>query len=275
MDKGANIIHALCQAYECGVPELHEKLGASFRNELNQLLTSDKPVSYEFLKRIYARARKDISDNKAVGSIFKAMNAYHPLFSISITIKRGATTLKRLDYLATTEEYFEQQFRILGEEYTGLKGDKVKITAMNKYISEPNANWRNPNTIEVQTDLMLELWDGRDAHNGERLVDEDGNLLVRRINRHHYRILFIRGIKVVYIKFDCRLQAQVPLSDASHNKMKKATMAKRYAANFERIIEKLMRGEWATPNWWRDPAAIKSFEKNLLRLGFVKPRPSD
>lgn len=48
VDKSAKIVNVLSQAYECTMPELREKLGDSFRDELDQLLESDKPVSYEF-----------------------------------------------------------------------------------------------------------------------------------------------------------------------------------------------------------------------------------
>jgi hypothetical protein len=80
----------------------------------------------------------------------------------------------------------------------------------------------------------------------------------------------------MFIKYDCRLVAQVPLSLSTHNMMSNRANADRYAGYFKNIMEKLMRGEWATPNWWLEdsingPKRIKSFEENLLRLGFVKP----
>lgn len=270
-NRGRHLVSTLCKAYECNIFDLERKLGLSSQEKIDQLLNSDSHVSFRFLKHIYHKAGKDISDNEALSSIFKAINVYHPLFTIFIAT-RGTNTLDRLNYLETTEEYFEQHFKILNEQYMKLdeKGDKNGIMAMNKYIKEPNANWKKPNIIIIQTDLLLELWDERDALSGDKLIDEDGTLLVNRVNRHHYRILFIRRAHIEYIKFDCRLQAQVPLSDASHNKMKKIIMAKRNAANFEKAMNKWMNGEWYVPDWWKLEYR-KDFEDHLIRIGFVKP----
>lgn len=142
---------------------------------------------------------------------------------------------------------------------------------MNQYCTEPGANWNS--VTYLQKRLLLEIWDGRDARTGESLGG-------KTVIRHHYEILGIFGSDIIFMKYDCRLMAQVPLSEDSHGKIKVRDDAKDYAKKFKGIMEKLMRGEWATPDWWLKEskdgeARIKSFEQNLLRLGFVRPNNLD
>ena len=77
------------------------------------------------------------------------------------------------------------------------------------------------------------------------------------------------------MNFDCRLVALVPLSVPSHGKMLNAIVAKKYETYFRETMEKLMNGEWATPYWWTEfpggDDAIRHFEENLERLGYVRP----
>jgi hypothetical protein len=147
---------------------------------------------------------------------------------------------------------------------------KDALEEMNQYSKGHHASWRS--VVDLQTALLLELWDGRDALTGKKLVSENGDLL-ETVIRHHYEIIGYDGRDPIFMKFDCRLMAQVPLSDPSHGVVKQVVDSnpQKYADNFKKIMEKLMRGEWATPDWWRDPDDIKKFETNLVNLGFVRP----
>ena len=128
----------------------------------------------------------------------------------------------------------------------------------------PNARWKSKKNTAVQSDLLSELWDSRDAHTGKPSST---------VIRHHYTVLYWDGSKVGYIKYDCRLVALVPLSRSSHLIMttSSAKAIKEYEANFKRVMENLMKGVWDVPDWWTNLDYKKSFEKNLLRLGYIKP----
>lgn len=265
-NRGRHLVNTLCSAYGCGISGLEEKLGRKSREKVDQLLNSDTPVSFRFLENIYRKARKDLHSDQAY-SVFKAIRAYNPVFSIFIATGgyRTSDTLKRLTYLETKERNLEEYLEWALIKFRKAGGDSDKIDDMNKYCATPNNNWlQNPNIKQMQRELLLTLWADRDALTGEllKLVDS---------RRHHYRILYKLGSRIGYIKFDCRLQALVPLSVASHGAMNDASNAKKYEEYFKEIMENLMKGEWAIPYWWQNLADIKEFEKNLLRLGFVKP----
>ena len=128
--------------------------------------------------------------------------------------------------------------------------------------------WSYAKVADLQAEFLLDLWDGRDAYDG-------GSLKLWQVRRHHYVVLWFQGSRTysrtISMKFDCRLVALVPLSTLSHGHMLNAVVAKRYETYFRETMEKLMNGEWATPYWWEDADAIRSFEKNLERLGYVRP----
>ncbi|TKJ18246.1 MAG: hypothetical protein CEE43_18470 [Promethearchaeota archaeon Loki_b32] len=202
-----------------------------------------------------------------LGLVFKALRLYNPAFSIfSITTRGKTNTLERSDYLENTEKIFEEYNKQTLIRFKQAKGDVRSIKAINKYCTMPNAMWKSPRIAAVQSDLLSELWDGRDAHTGKPLST---------VVRHHYTIIYWDGNKVGYIKYDCRLVALVPLSQSSHLMMltSSAKAIREYEANFKRVMENLMNGIWDVPTWWKreNPKALKSFEENLLRLGYVKP----
>jgi hypothetical protein len=149
---------------------------------------------------------------------------------------------------------------------------KDALEEMNQYSKGHHASWRS--VVDLQTALLLELWDGRDALTGKKLVSENGDLL-ETVIRHHYEIIGYDGRDPIFMKFDCRLMAQVPLCVDSHGKVNVRQNAGTISTMFKEVMEKLMRGEWATPDWWsKIPGGnerLVSFERNLLRLGFIKP----
>ena len=67
------------------------------------------------------------------------------------------------------------------------------------------------------------------------------------------------------MKFDCRLVAQVPLSDRSHGLMRSTEVAKEYEIYFKETLEKLMNGEWTTPYWWEDADAIMKLKVKYIK----------
>jgi len=180
------------------------------------------------------------------------------IFKSTRKIKFEIDTPRILKYLQVSEAIFEQQFKILNKDYT--RGDT------NEYIKKPNANWDNPHIRQIQIELLLMLWDNRDALTGERF--ESGV----PVHRHHYRILYISGNHIEFIKFDCRLQAQVPLSAASHAAVGSTTQARRYADRFKEAMEAWFNGEWYVPDWFTYLSDKKAFADHLRSLGFIEPK---
>jgi len=268
-NKGKYLLEVLCEVYECSISELETKFKSSFKNDFDKLLNPEEKVSFNFLAEIYRRAAKDFNSDQRSSAIFKVLRIYNPAFSVFFIATRGKTnTLERSDYLENTEKYFEEYNKQTLIRFKQAKGNVRSIKAINKYCTLPNAMWESPKIAAVQSDLLSELWDGRDAHTGKPLST---------VVRHHYTIIYWDGNKVGYIKYDCRLVALVPLSQSSHLKMltSSAEAIREYEANFKGVMESLMKGVWAVPEWWRKlPGGvdnIKSFEDNLIRLGFVKP----
>lgn len=246
--------------------------GFNIEQSFNRLRLSDRPESFEFLAQLF----RDFIGQVAVvkeDDIIRAFKRYNPVFSVFLNeYYLDKSKNEGLSYLLKTEKYFKEYYERKHKKYVDAQGNINAILAMNHYCTDPDANWEKPSMTALQIKLLLDLWDGRDALTGERLRDENGNLL-ERVERHHYEVLAIVDGKIIFIKYDCRLVAQVPLSKSSHGKMKSVANADRYAGYFKNVMEKLMRGEWATPYWWEktNPEALGSFEENLLRLGYVKP----
>ncbi|MFX1480562.1 MAG: hypothetical protein ACFFCI_20930, partial [Promethearchaeota archaeon] len=264
--KGMDILYALANGYGCTVDELYSEFieHRNFVNTIDKLRNPDpdEPPSFNSLRNLYLHARKDIANKDVQQALFNAMRAYHPLFSI-LKSSRASDFYKFLTYFDTAEQYFREHFLTKLGEYQELT-DQDKISAWNQYCQKSIANFNDPNIRELQTALLLLVWDGRDALTGRKF--EAGTEVIR----HHYRILFIGDGGIEYIKFDCRLQALVPLTRSSHAKMQSLTNAKEYESNFMTAMEKWLNGEWYVPTWWKDPNDIKAFEQHLLRLGFVK-----
>jgi len=248
--------------------------GFNIEQSFNRMRLSDRHESFEFLAQLF---RDFIGQVAAVkeDDIISAFKRYNPTFSVFLNeyyLDKSKT--EGLSYLLKTEQYFKEYYERMHKKYVDAEGNINAILAMNHYCTDPDADWGNPSMTALQIKLLLDLWDGRDALTGKLLRDENGNLL-EKVSRHHYEVLAIYDGKIIFIKYDCRLVAQVPLSRSSHGKMKNAAKAREYSGYFKKVMEKLMRGEWATPDWWEDPRDIKSFEENLIKLGFVKPNNLD
>ena len=78
---------------------------------------------------------------------------------------------------------------------------------------------------------------------------------------------YILFYHIEFIKFDCRLQALVPLSDSSHAAIR--GKPKYWEANFEKAMNKWLNGEWYIPEWW-GVKSKREFRDHLIRLGFTE-----
>jgi hypothetical protein len=245
---------------------------------LKQMTTGSIPTSYEDLATlvqdiIYASRYRQFDINE--DSFLCAVKRYNPAFSLFFNeyLQEHRYTWK-LDYLLKAEKGFQEYYESELKEYENLQ-DQLrtgqlsqseyisKIEEMSQYSTDPGKNWHS--ALYMQRKLLLELWDGRDALTGRKLEWDEA------VDRHHYEIIGWDGRDPIFMHFDCQLIAQVPLSKWSHGQVAARENAADISRNFERVMEKLMRGEWATPDWWEDAKAIESFEENLVRLGYVRP----
>ncbi len=246
---------------------------------LQQMVLSKEPISFEFLAGLFqdvveaSRFHRLTIDEDV---FINAIKNYNPVFSLFLDRynQDHYSETERLSYLLKYEKGFQEYYEWKQISYELSEGDIEKIKRLNEYSTGLGASWSS--VLDLQIELLLDLWDGRDALTGELLRDENGDLLRDEnghslVIRHHYKILYYIGRRVYYIKYDCRLSAQVPLSINSHYEMNTFATADDNAKNFERVMKKLMRGEWAVPTWWENPRAISSFEQNLIRLGYIRP----
>lgn len=184
---------------------------------------------------------------------------YNPVFTVFLRDYYLDSSSKIiLSYLLETEKEFYQYYEAIHDAILDGEYDE------NQY----HPKFHSVTTKVAQRAFLKKLWDGRDARSGALLQDND-------IDLHHYGVLYKSGGIVYFQHYDSRLVSLVPLSKYSHGTMNNFKEAKLYEARFRRVMEKLMRGEWATPDWWlRHPNGeknLRAFEQNLIDLGYCKP----
>ncbi|KKK49728.1 hypothetical protein LCGC14_3132130, partial [marine sediment metagenome] len=244
------------------------------RKDLLQMSRSSVPLTFEQLSSIFREGLNFMlrdNDMDAIETFMNDIMDYNPAFSLFFTNLYDTSRHSDLNYFLIQEKGFEDNLQLKREVYENVWDEIAEVEKINQYFTGRGASWIS--ALNKQTQLLLVLWDGRDALTGIKLIDEDG-ILLENIVRHHYEILYFEGRKPRFIKFDCRLEAQVPLNGDSHGRVKASGAGENpqnYADLFRDIMEKLMRGEWATPRWWKNSVALRSFEGNLIRLGFTKP----
>ncbi|MFW9878834.1 MAG: hypothetical protein ACFFG0_37620 [Candidatus Thorarchaeota archaeon] len=248
---------------------MFSRLPKSLADNLNQLINTDKLASYQFLKSLYLKARNDFSSRKARETLFKAMKNYFPHFSLLLlTEKSGISASLRLNYFSETESYLKAYTKKLWKDNNlkELIGNKKykEIQRINDYIATPNANFHALN--EIQTKLLLAIFDSRDLKTGDPFKEDSNGNIVEKVNRHHYEILFISGRHIEFIKFDCSLQALVPLTDSSHMGIR--GNPRRWSKYFKEVMEAIINGEPIIPSWW-NIGNKRDYKKYLRSLGFI------
>lgn len=137
--------------------------------------------------------------------------------------------------------------------------DSKQIMKMNNYIKKPNANFFNPKIMRIQQEILLSEWGRRDAMTGDPFKIGD------KINRHHYKILFISGSNIEFIKFDCRISALVPLTDSSHAAIRNDPLI--WEERFERAKLAMSKGLPFIPDWW-SLQNQRDFRSYLRSIGY-------
>lgn len=127
-----------------------------------------------------------------------------------------------------------------------------------------DANTRDLKTGKLFTDIVNKRREqqGLDKLTGDALYEE----ALKEIQRHHYKILWIKGSHIEFMKRDCGLEALVPLSKSSHAAIRGAP--RKWELNFRRANEAIFNGKTFIPSWW-DLIYQRKYSNYLRKNGWL------
>ena len=210
---------------------------------------SDRIIQYTLLKAKEALFNKVIKDWQ-YDELLDAISTYAPY------IVKFYQNDDFVNYYKRHEPVFERWLT-----HVPLNLITSNPNVYNKYHS----SFSNPDVIRTQREILYLEWGGRDLVTGklfkdtvneergkQGLPDLTGNELYKAalllIDRHHYQILQIVWGKITFMKRDCRLQALMPLTDASHGKIR--GNPREWERKFREAKEAVLKGKLYIPPWW-------------------------